>query len=116
MVAVIFEVIPAEGKAEEYLNIASDLGEALQHTDGFISIERFRSVVNPEKFLSLSFWENEDSVEQWRNLQSHRQAQSAGRNIIFEDYRLRVAHVCRDYGMFDRTQAPQDSQTIHDKK
>jgi len=113
MIAVIFEALPKSGKWEEYLGIASDLKPALSQVPGFVSIERFQSVSQPEKVLSLSFWENEESIAQWRNVEAHRMAQQEGRTGIFDHYRLRVAQVLRDYGMNDRTQAPNDSQIIH---
>lgn len=115
MIAVIFEVIPNEGKKEEYLDIAASLRPELDHIEGFISIERFQSFTNPEKVLSLSFWENEESIQQWRNQEMHRHAQSKGRNEIFKDYHLRIASVVRDYGMFDRNETPKDSSGFHDK-
>jgi len=115
MVAVIFEVIPATGKKDEYFAIAEKLRSELNKIPGFISIERFQSITQPEKILSLSFWENEESVAHWRNLEIHRQAEAEGRRSVFNDYRLRVAHVVRDYGMNDRTQAPNDSKRIHDR-
>ena len=113
MIAVIFEAIPAKGKRDDYFDIASALKHELNNIEGFISIERFQSVSNPDKLLSLSFWKDEHSVQQWRNLELHRQAQVKGRNSIFEDYRLRVAVVSRDYGMNTREQAPADSKLIH---
>jgi heme-degrading monooxygenase HmoA len=113
MIAVIFEAVPTKGKWEEYFDIATGLKPALSKIEGFISIERFQSVSDPGKVLSLSFWENEESVQQWRNTELHREAQSKGRKTIFEDYRLRVATVIRDYGMTEREQAPQDSQFFH---
>lgn len=113
MVAVIFEVIPAEGKRDEYLDIAAKLKPELIKIEGFISIERFQSLTNPEKILSLSFWENEESIRHWRNLEMHRAAQEKGRAEVFADYRLRVADVKRDYGMSEREQVPQDSAEFH---
>lgn len=113
MVAVIFEVIPREGKRDEYLDIAAMLKPELGNIEGFISIERFQSLINPEKILSLSFWENEESIRQWRNLEMHRAAQEKGRATVFADYRLRVADVKRDYGMSERKQVPQDSAEFH---
>jgi heme-degrading monooxygenase HmoA len=113
MIAVIFEVIPNKGKKEEYLDIAAKLRPELDTIEGFISIERFQSFNNPEKVLSLSFWRDEESIQQWRNLEMHRYAQSKGRNEIFEDYHLRIATVVRDYGMFDRNEAPGDSFKFH---
>lgn len=114
MIAVIFEVIPTPGRKQEYLDLASKLRPELDKIDGFISIERFASLTNDEKILSLSFWRDEEAVKQWRELDQHRRAQSSGRKGVFADYRLRVAGVVRDYGMFTREQAPPDSQKVHD--
>lgn len=114
MIAVIFEVFPAEGRKDEYLDIAAELKPQLQEIDGFISIERFASLTEEGKVLSLSFWRDEEAIEKWRNLESHRVAQSKGRGGVFKDYRLRVASVSRDYGMNERPQAPKDSQSVHD--
>ena len=113
MIAVIFEVFPAEGKVEEYLDIAAELKPQLAKIDGFISIERFSSLVEEGKVLSLSFWRDEKAISKWRNLETHRLAQEKGRGGVFRDYRLRVANVCRDYGMDSRKQAPTDSVNIH---
>jgi len=114
VIAVIFEVYPAAGKVEEYLDIAAGLKSELENIDGFISIERFSSLVEEGKVLSLSFWRDEESIEAWRNLEPHRLAQKQGRGGVFENYRLRVANVSRDYGMSDREQAPADSREVHD--
>src|SRR5262245_56759346 len=114
MIAVIFEVLPASGRKEEYLDFAAALRPMLASIDGFISIERFQSLTDPEKILSLSFWRDEAAVTQWRNLQSHRLAQAVGRAGVFRDYRLRVADVTRDYGLTERRdQAPADSAVYH---
>lgn len=113
MIAVIFEVCPKEERRQEYLDIAAHLRASLDEIDGFISIERFESLTNPGKILSLSFWRDEEAIKQWRQLDSHRAAQVKGRQGIFQDYHLRIAGVVRDYGMFDREQAPADSQIFH---
>ncbi len=113
MIAVIFEVWPAEGEMGHYLDIAAELRPLLDEIDGFISIERFESLTEPGKVLSLSFWRDETALETWRQLETHRSAQRLGRSSVFRDYRLRVASVIRDYGMADREQAPQDSRAIH---
>ncbi|CAH0533093.1 hypothetical protein VST7929_00946 [Vibrio stylophorae] len=113
MIAVIFEVEVAAGKQDDYLQSASDLRPLLEGVDGFISIERFQSLSQPGKVLSLSFWRDEMAVEVWRNEFAHRCAQSQGRASTFQHYRLRVAEVIRDYGLDTRAQAPQDSQQIH---
>ena len=115
MVAVIFEAVPGVGKKDEYFAMAGKLRPELDKIPGFISIERFQSVADPGKILSLSFWEDEESIALWRNLEIHRNAQAKGRTSVFSDYRLRVAQVVRDYGMKDREQAPADSKHIHDQ-
>ncbi|MDX3925510.1 MAG: antibiotic biosynthesis monooxygenase [Shinella sp.] len=114
MIAVIFEVTPYLGKRAAYLDIAGKLRPRLEKIDGFISVERFESLALPGRFLSLSFWRDEEAVEKWRNGPHHRAAQEAGRGEIFADYRLRVASVIRDYGMSDRDQAPDDSRRHHE--
>ncbi|MBZ9919650.1 antibiotic biosynthesis monooxygenase [Mesorhizobium sp. B2-4-4] len=113
MIAVIFEVEPAAGRRDAYLGIAAQLRPLLEGIDGFISVERFQSLANPDRILSLSFWRDEDAVKAWRNTQEHRQAQQAGRGGIFAGYRLRIAHVVRDYGLSERQQAPVDSRAVH---
>jgi heme-degrading monooxygenase HmoA len=114
MIAVIFEVEPAEGRRDAYLGIAANLRPLLETMDGFISVERFQSLTDENRVLSLSFWRDEEAVKAWRNTEEHRQAQKAGRGGVFAGYRLRIAHVMRDYGMDERReQAPQDSRERH---
>jgi heme-degrading monooxygenase HmoA len=116
MIAVIFEVIPAPGRQQDYLDLAAELRPALEKMDGFISIERFASLTNEGKILSLSVWRDEDAVKRWRQLESHRAAQAKGRGGIFADYRLRVASIIRDYGMSERGEAPSDSRALHNPR
>jgi heme-degrading monooxygenase HmoA len=113
MIAVIFEVWPAPDRKQEYLDIAAELRPLLDKIDGFISIERFESLYEPGKILSLSFFRDESAIRSWRNLEQHRAAQARGRAGVFAKYRLRIAGVIRDYGMQDREQAPGDSRTVH---
>lgn len=113
MIAVIFEVVPAAGRKDHYLDIAAEMRPLAEQVEGFISVERFQSLTDPDKLLSLSFWESEAAVEEWRRLAAHRRAQDKGRGGVFADYRLRVAHVLRDYGMNDRDEAPEDSKAAH---
>ena len=113
MIAVIFEAKTESAHKADYLNAAALLRPQLDKFDGFISIERFESLSEPGKILSLSFWRDEEAVRNWRNLDAHRIIQSAGRHHIFDDYRLRVADVVRDYGMRDRAAAPEDSRSRH---
>jgi heme-degrading monooxygenase HmoA len=110
MIAVIFEVTPKSGATDEYLEIAGELKGDLATMDGFISIERFQSLTAPDRLLSLSFWRDEDCVTSWRNQPAHRDAQIHGQNSLFSHYRLRVAHVLRDYGMGERQQAATDPE------
>ncbi len=109
MIAVIFEVEPRAGHEQRYFEIAAELRPVLEQIDGFISVERFESLTKKGRYLSLSFWRDEDSVRRWRNQPTHRQGQQEGRSEVFDGYRLRIASVVRDYGMFDRAQAPNDS-------
>ena len=113
MIAVIFEVWPASGRKEDYLAVAATLRAELERIDGFISVERFQSLTDPGKLLSLSFWRDEAAVERWRNEVHHRESQAAGRAGIFAEYRLRIASVVRVYGLKERDLAPQDSRAYH---
>ena len=116
MIAVIFEVEPAEGQQEAYLEQAAAMRPLVEEIEGFISVERFESLTTPGKLLSLSFFRDEAAVEEWRHLSAHREAQSIGRAEIFEDYSLKVAEVLRDYGKHDRAEAPDDSIMEHDAR
>jgi heme-degrading monooxygenase HmoA len=113
MIAVIFEVWPADGHKQTYLDIAAKLKPELEKIDGFLSIERFQSLVDDSKLLSLSFWRDEAAVAAWRNVEHHREAQKRGREGVFRDYRLRIASVVRDYGMTERAEAPPDSRAAN---
>ncbi|MCA0016597.1 antibiotic biosynthesis monooxygenase [Mesorhizobium sp. B292B1B] len=113
MIAVIFEVEPAAGRRDAYLGIAAELRPLLEGIDGFISVERFQSLANPDRILSLSFWRDEEAVKAWRNTEEHRQAQQAGRGGIFAGYRLRIAQVVRDYGLTEREEVPADSRAVN---
>ncbi len=113
MHVIIFEFWPAEGRENEYFDHVAALKPELEKMDGFISVERFESLTEPGKLLSLSFWDSEDAIARWRNLPQHRKSQAAGRAGVFADYRLRVAEVSRDYGLNERQQAPSDSVKIH---
>jgi heme-degrading monooxygenase HmoA len=113
MIAVIFEVWPKPDRKQEYLDIAAELRPLLDKIDGFISIERFSSLTEPGKILSLSFFRDEAAVHEWRTTEEHRRAQGAGRAGVFDNYRLRIAGVIRDYGMTERAEAPADSRSTH---
>jgi heme-degrading monooxygenase HmoA len=113
MIVVIFEVWPKPDHRQEYLDLAAELKPILESIDGFISVERFESLTEKGKILSLSFFRDEEAVVAWRNVAEHRRSQSKGRAKIFENYRLRIAAVIRDYGLNDRVQAPKDSRAAH---
>ena len=114
MIAVIFEVWPKPEYKGEYLDLAAELRPILETIDGFISIERFESLTEKGKILSLSFFRDEEAVAAWRNIPQHRETQAKGRARIFDNYQLRIAGVVRDYGLTDRAQAPKDSRATHD--
>jgi heme-degrading monooxygenase HmoA len=114
MVVVIFEVWPADGHRTEYLDLAAELKTELEKVDGFISVERYESLTEKGKLLSLSTWRDDAAVRAWRNVAEHRVAQAKGRDSVFAGYRLRVASVMRDYGMDQRAEAPSDSQAVHE--
>ena len=113
MIAVIFEFTAAEGRFPDYKALAEGLSDEVRKVDGFLSIERFQSISDPKRFVSLSFWRDEEAVRKWRNLQKHREAQAKGRGGIFSEYRLRVCTVLRDYTMRSRGEAPPDSVALH---
>src|SRR6476469_6246500 len=113
MVSVIFEVWQHPKHRAGYLDWAAELKNELVKMEGFISIERFQSLTDPDKLLSLQFWRDDASLKAWRNLESHRAAQAARRKTMFKEYRLNIAEVIRDYGLDDREQAPADSRAAH---
>lgn len=113
MIAVLFEVWPASGQRGRYLDLAAALLSELQDSDGFLSVERFESLSEPGKLLSLSFFRDEAAVAAWRTARAHRATQAQGRGGVFANYRLRVAAVLRDYGLDERDEAPADSRAAH---
>jgi heme-degrading monooxygenase HmoA len=113
MIAVIFEVWPHPEHKQAYLDWAARLRTELQEMEGFLSIERFQSLTDPDKLLSVSFWRDEECLAKWRQLEAHRAAQAAGRERLFRDYHLRIGQVLRDYSLQDRAQAPEDSRRAH---
>jgi heme-degrading monooxygenase HmoA len=113
VIAVLFEVEPAAGRREAYLEQAAGLLPRLQAIDGFVSVERFASLTQPGKILSLSFFRDEAAVAAWRNDEAHRRSQALGRTGLFAEYRLRIATVLRDYGLAERQEAPGDSRALH---
>lgn len=99
MIAVIFEVVTLPGRAPRYFDLAAALRPDLEQVDGFISVERFKSMTSENKYVSLSFWRDRAALEAWFRQDGHRAAQDEGRASIFEDYRIRVAEVFRDYDL-----------------
>ena len=99
MIVVIFEVVIPPERAPRYFDLAAALRPELEQVDGFISVERFESMTSENKYVSLSFWRDRAAVEAWFLHGGHRAAQDEGRGSIFEDYRIRVAEVFRDYDL-----------------
>jgi heme-degrading monooxygenase HmoA len=112
MIVVIFESWPKPGKSQAYLDMAAALMPLVQEIDGFISVERFQSVSENGKMVALSFWRDAAAVMAWRNLLEHRRIQERSRHRVFDDYRLRIAHVTRDYSKYERANAPEDSVAV----
>lgn len=102
MYAVIFEVEPKDGRADRYFELAAKLRPELEKIDGFISVERFESLTNKGKYVSLSFWRDEAAIKAWHAHVGHQLAQHEGKDSVFKDFRIRVAQVGRDYTMADR--------------
>lgn len=116
MIAVLFEAWPAAGQPSRYLDLAAALRPELDRVEGFVSVERFESLTEPGKLLSLSYWRDEAAVAAWRSKAVHRATQSEGREGVFQDYRIRVATVVRDYSLKDRREAPPDSRAAHERE
>lgn len=114
MIGIIFEVWPKEGRQDDYLSMAAEMRNLLDDFDGFISVERFQSLTEPGKLLSISFFQDQEAVDRWRNTVAHRKAQSMGRQDFFDNYRIRVVECLRDYSNNDRAEVPADSLAIHD--
>ena len=114
MIAIIFEVFPKADQKQNYLELGAIMRAEVEKIEGFVSIERFQSLTNPDKLLSLSVFRYEAAVDEWRQVNAHRHSQSKGRHVYFDDYRLRVASVIRDYGMFEREEAPADSRAVNE--
>src|SRR3954454_22374118 len=112
MMAVIFEVWPASGRKEDFLTLAASLRAEVEQIDGFISVERFESLYEEGKLLSLQFWRDHAAITVWRNHLKHRRAQALGRGGMFADCRLRIAKVVRDFGPNDRAEAPADTEAF----
>ena len=108
-VAVLFEVKPKTEGKEEYLKLAAALKTELAKMPGFIRVERFASLNEEGKLLSLSVWENEDAAAAWRNQLNHRGSQKKGHDALFERYHISVASIIREYTQDDRKEAPADS-------
>jgi heme-degrading monooxygenase HmoA len=109
MIVVIFELEVAPESAARYFELAAQLRQRLEAIDGFIHVERFQSVSDPTRYLSLSTWRDEEAVRAWRCDERHRHAQAEGRGGLFAGYRLRVASVMRDYGLRERDGVPSDA-------
>lgn len=102
MIAVLFEANAVAEKQARYLELAAQLRSELDNVEGFIAIERFQSLSTEGKILSLSWWENEEAVQEWKRNTLHQAAQQEGQQTIFAHYRIRVAQVLREYSSDSR--------------
>ncbi len=110
-IIVLFEVKPTAMGMEKYLELAAMLKPMLSGAEGFISAERFQSLNEEGKLLSMNVWESEEAIEKWRNNLQHRMSQAEGKNKLFESYKITVCKAVREYGDTDRENAPSDSNT-----
>lgn len=102
MIVVVFQVEMKEGRAGDYFDMAAALRGELTDIDGFLSVERFESLATPGRYVSVSFWRDEEAVIRWRTHSGHRVAQELGKSEIFSDFRISVAEIVRDYRLADR--------------
>ena len=108
-VIVLFEVKPTKEGMQKYLDLAAMLKSKLTGFEGFIRAERFSSLNEEGKLLSMNVWTDEAAVERWRNVMEHRMSQKEGRENLFESYRITVCSTVREYSDTEREQAPKDS-------
>jgi len=97
MIAVLFEAMAVSEKRDRYFQLAEQLKPLLSDIDGFISIERFQSTTNPEKFISLSWWKDEEAIKHWKKNVHHKLAQDEGKSTIFSFYKINVLTSTREY-------------------
>lgn len=110
-VVVLFEVKPTKEGMQKYLALAAMLKPMLAGFEGFIRAERFSSLNEEGKLLSMNVWTDEAAVERWRNVVEHRISQKEGREKLFESYKITVCSTIREYSDTDRAQAPADSNS-----
>lgn len=108
-IIVLFEVKPTKEGMQRYLDLAAMLKPMLSGFEGFIRAERFTSLNEEGKLLSMNIWTDEDAVKRWRNVMEHRMSQAKGREKLIESYKITVCSEIRSYTDTDRVQAPEDS-------
>lgn len=113
-IIVLFEVKPTKEGMDRYLELAKMLKPMLNGFKGFQSAERFRSISDDGKLLSMSVWDSEDDIKIWRNIAEHRLSQAEGKNKLFENYKITICSTIREYGLNDRENAPKDSNEFFD--
>lgn len=102
-VIVVFEFVPTnEGKAR-YFELVEKLKPLLEGVEGFLGGERFQSLADPAKLLSISMWAGAKEAAEWRNQTEHRLAQMEGKEKLFRSYKITVAQVIRTYSGADQT-------------
>ncbi len=104
MIVVVFEVTVKPEIGQRYFDLAAELRPELEKIDGFLSVERFQSLVTDNKYVSLSFWRDEEAVRRWRENADHNLAQALGKSEIFADFRISVGEILRQYSLADRRQ------------
>ncbi len=68
--------------------------------EGFIDVES-ASRTSDGFGITVSYWRDLESIRKWKNVSEHAAAQKMGREAFYQNYRLRIARVEREYD-FDR--------------
>ena len=97
--AVIFSSTLADD-AEGYGAMAARMVDLAKEQEGFIGIES--AARTAEGFgITVSYWRDLESIKSWKAVSEHAAAQKMGREAWYQNYRLRIARVEREYG-FER--------------
>ncbi|MEO9653279.1 MAG: antibiotic biosynthesis monooxygenase [Roseobacter sp.] len=90
MHALFFEVRLKSGHLPHYFEHVARLRPVLEQHTGLKFLDRYTALDDSDLLLSHQLWESEDAIIKWRKDATHRRSQSAGRQVHFADYRIRV--------------------------
>lgn len=96
--AVIFTSIlnsPADG----YEDMAEKMVDLAAKQPGFLGVESARNsgTGNDAVGITVSYWSDLTSIQQWKENIEHREAQLKGQKLWYKKYRIRISKVERDY-------------------